>query len=311
MSSLTSQRQHNLNPKALIVFEKVAHYGSITKASEDLNVSASAVSRYIKILERDLGVDLFGRQSGKFTLNENGKFFFGEIHGALNKIRSSSWRIARKGSNHLKIWCYPVIASEWLLPRIEKFYLSFNARISVITGLIPPADTLQYCDVAILSEESVLPSYKSSFLFTEQIVPVCTPAYLKQGPDENGCYPCLSISSTRIQELEGWNAQHDNMLQTKNELEFDQSVFAVAAARQGLGIAIAADVWIANYLIGGDLTLPFGSRKLKGHNIYAAWGANTETRMVELFTRWLNEEMQTCQNELAKIYGSYDVAGRD
>lgn len=292
----------NLNPKALIAFEKVAYHGSITKASEDLNVAASAVSRYIKLLEHDLGLNLFHRHSGKFTLNENGKFFYTEIHQALNRIRWSSQRVARKGENHIKIWCYPVVASEWLLPRLERFYLKHNARISVITGLIPPTDTLQYCDIAILSEESVLPSYKTSFLFTEKLVPVCTSDYLTTGMDEKGHYSLLTISTARLKELEAWNARHQNLLQTSNALEFDQSLFAVAAARKGLGISLAADVWVVSDLVENKLTLPFCNRQVQGQDVYIAWGESTETHIVQRFTKWLREEMEACQKELKKIY---------
>lgn len=309
MSNPISPHQPNLNPKALIVFEKVAQHGSITKAAEDLNVAASSISRYIKILERQLGTHLFDRLSGKITLNENGRFFFNEVHQSLNRIRSSSWRVARKGSNHIKIWCYPVVASEWLLPRAERFYTKLNARVSVITGLIPPADTLQYCDVAILNEQSVLPDYRTSFLFTEKMVPVCTPSCMETGADENGRYSSLTISTTRIEELDAWNARHHNMLRARNELEFDHSAFAIAAARKGLGITLAADVWVANDLAAGDLVLPFGNRQVTGEDIYIAWGQNAGTPMVEIFTRWLTEEMQICQDELEKVYRGYAEQG--
>lgn len=297
--------QLNLNPKALIAFEKVAHHGSITKASEELNVAPSAVSRYIKILEQELGITLFHRQNGKFALNESGKFFYNEIHQALNRIRSSSWRVAKKGDNHIKIWCYPVVASEWLLPRIESFYIDQNARISVITGLTPPADTLQYCDVAILSDESILPNYTTSFFYTERIIPVCTPDYMKAGLDTNGRYSSLAISTTRVKELEAWNARHQNLLRTGNELEFDQSVFAVAAARRGLGVALAADVWVATDLVAGALTLPFGNKQIKGSDVYIAHGDNTGTNIVQRFTQWMIEEMEVCQRSLEEIYGEY------
>lgn len=295
-------RKLNLNPKALIAFEKVAHHGSITKASDELNVAASAVSRYIKLLEQELGINLFHRQNGKFALNENGKFFYNEIHQALNRIRSSSWRVAKKGDNHIKIWCYPVVASEWLLPRIESFYNESKARISVITGLTPPADTLQYCDVAILSHESLLPNYTSSFLYSEKLIAVCSPHYMATGKGENDRYSSLAISTTRVKELEAWNTRHRNLLATNNELEFDQSAFAVSAARKGLGIALVADIWVADDIVSGALVLPFGTRQVKGSDVYIAYGENTGTKIVQLFTKWMIGEMETCQLKLERVY---------
>ena len=50
-----------------------AKYGTLTAVAEKLAVSQPALSRSMKKLENDLGVNLFNRTKNKITLNENGK----------------------------------------------------------------------------------------------------------------------------------------------------------------------------------------------------------------------------------------------
>jgi len=50
--------------KALQVFKLTAELGSMTKTAEKLSVSQSSVSRFIGLLEDELGTELFLRRDG-------------------------------------------------------------------------------------------------------------------------------------------------------------------------------------------------------------------------------------------------------
>ena len=54
-------------------FKEAAEAGSVSKAAEKLYISAPAVSKSIKKLEEELGVDLFERTKNSLVLNEAGK----------------------------------------------------------------------------------------------------------------------------------------------------------------------------------------------------------------------------------------------
>lgn len=56
-------------------FESVARHQSMAKASEELHVSQPALSKAIKKLEGDLGVELFDRVGKRIFLNERGLCF--------------------------------------------------------------------------------------------------------------------------------------------------------------------------------------------------------------------------------------------
>lgn len=67
--------------RMLIYFVEVARQGSVRKASEHLNVSASAVDRQILAAEEDMGVPLFNRLPSGMRLTSAGEFL---LRGALD-----------------------------------------------------------------------------------------------------------------------------------------------------------------------------------------------------------------------------------
>ena len=54
-----------MNLRHLMIFKQVAKDGSVTVAANNLLLSQPAVSRAIKEFEKELGLELFDRISGK------------------------------------------------------------------------------------------------------------------------------------------------------------------------------------------------------------------------------------------------------
>ena len=57
-----------LNP--LRAFEATARHATVAKAAEELNVTASAVSHQVRVLEESLGVDLFVRSRARLRFSQ-------------------------------------------------------------------------------------------------------------------------------------------------------------------------------------------------------------------------------------------------
>lgn len=75
-----------MNLTHLRYFSVVASQESITKASELLFVSQSAVSKTIKQLESELNVQLFDRVGRTIKLNRAGKLFYSYVNDSLNLL---------------------------------------------------------------------------------------------------------------------------------------------------------------------------------------------------------------------------------
>ena len=71
------------------VFYYVAKNNSITQASNELVVSQPAVSKAIKVLERDLNTTLFNRNKDGVTLTQAGELLYKKISKAMELIISA------------------------------------------------------------------------------------------------------------------------------------------------------------------------------------------------------------------------------
>ncbi len=88
-----------MNPDQLMAFRAVALAGSISKASLQLHCSASSLSRTIKSLESELGVELFDRNGRHLSLNQYGEvalhhsgMIVEELANAVEDIRAAEAR---------------------------------------------------------------------------------------------------------------------------------------------------------------------------------------------------------------------------
>ncbi|HEX4242008.1 MAG TPA: LysR family transcriptional regulator [Steroidobacteraceae bacterium] len=85
-------------------FESAARQGSFLGAGRELSVSAAAVSRSIKELERSIGVDLFMRRACGVELTPAGRTYASALTPALRQIAHASAEVkaaARQASLRL------------------------------------------------------------------------------------------------------------------------------------------------------------------------------------------------------------------
>lgn len=73
--------------RQLEIFEKVAKYGHVTQASNQLLLTQSAVSMSIAEMERLVGAPLFERQGKRLLLNDRGRQILPGTRDVLMKIR--------------------------------------------------------------------------------------------------------------------------------------------------------------------------------------------------------------------------------
>ena len=73
----------NTNLELYKAFYYVAKNKNITQASNELMVSQPAVSKSIKVLERDLNVVLFNRNKDGVSLTNAGELLFNKINKAM------------------------------------------------------------------------------------------------------------------------------------------------------------------------------------------------------------------------------------
>ncbi|MCL4765839.1 MAG: LysR family transcriptional regulator [Hyphomicrobiaceae bacterium] len=120
-----SPSESTIDWKRLHTFLSVAERKSFTSAGRCLNLSQSAVSRQISILEKELQTPLFLRTSQGLVLTEAGDDFFATVRAMANKLsmgvaRINEWR--EKPEGPLRITTSLAFGSGWLTARINTFH---------------------------------------------------------------------------------------------------------------------------------------------------------------------------------------------
>ena len=117
----------------LKIFYAVAEAGSFTRATINLNLSQSAISRQIQSLEEDLKVQLFERHARGLTLTENGEYVFKTAHEVISKLKEVETSLGdqkNKPTGKLTITTVRSFGTHWLTPRIQEF-MRLNPEIEI------------------------------------------------------------------------------------------------------------------------------------------------------------------------------------
>lgn len=119
-------------------FYHVARHLSFTKAAEDLSVKQPSVTRRIKLLEEETGLQLFGRRGGKSFLTEEGFFLFEHAKRVMDyeKIfenKANELRELKRGL--LRIGVHKTFMDDPISYTIDHFHKRYpDVRMHVNTG---------------------------------------------------------------------------------------------------------------------------------------------------------------------------------
>src|SRR6266446_9075309 len=102
-------------------FEAAARNLSFTKAGRELFLTQSAISRQIKALEDQLGVQLFRRRHRELLLTEAGQTLYKATVDALRMLRDAAGRLNADRGGMITVTATIAFASLWLVPRLADF----------------------------------------------------------------------------------------------------------------------------------------------------------------------------------------------
>ncbi len=122
----------------LRVFVAVAEREHITRASESLNLTQSAVSSAIAALEQEFGLKLFHRVGRGIVQTESGKFFLEEARAILARTLAAKTSVMEFSSlvrGRLSICASQTISSYFLPAHLVNFHRAFpGVELAVSTG---------------------------------------------------------------------------------------------------------------------------------------------------------------------------------
>jgi LysR family transcriptional regulator, glycine cleavage system transcriptional activator len=257
--------------RALQAFEALGRCGSVTAGAADLRLSPSAVSQQLRKLEAVLGVTLAERQGTCLQLTVSGKLYFNEIKSAFDTLRRAQAVVSRaKVRDALVVSCLPSIASKWLGRHIFDWQaVRPGARVRLIGTDTEPSLGSDPVDFRISYGERARAFDHWTELFTDFVVPVCSPELLRdrkvKTPGDLLLLPLLSIDwDPEHRPPPDWAAWAAHMgssfASTRSSLLFSLSSAAIDAAVEGRGCVMAQLAMIGDELAAGRLAIPFDHR---------------------------------------------------
>ncbi|MEM0955113.1 MAG: LysR substrate-binding domain-containing protein [Pseudomonadota bacterium] len=302
-----SKRFGKLPPlSSLRGFEASARLKSFSLASEELNITQSAVSHQIKALEEALGLALFNRVGRSVELTVAGMDFLETVSESLDLLARGKRRMSyyyRPGS--VVLGTTPAFASKWLLPRFERL----TEDIDSIQPWLYTEDEqydlkAQEVDLAIWFGNGQWPGLESEMLFPDYLTPMHRPGQTASDPpllEINDLAGHRLIHDERAEDWQAWLAQVGHLeLDDIQGFKFSDSALALDYAARGTGVVLGSKVLADGMLASGQLKAPFEASLQTANAYYLVQPAGQEMRPSVAATRaWLVEQARLFSHGLA------------
>jgi LysR family glycine cleavage system transcriptional activator len=290
--------------RGIAVFEAASRLGSFRLAAAELNLTPSAVSHQIRLLEQALGVALFRRAGRGVSLLDDGAEYARAVRQAFRTLRHATDDMSRRGSagrlrDIVSIQTPPSLASRWLLPRLPDFlvkYPGIDIRVNAAAGR---QSKLGDADLMIVYGDGARWAPQAAPFLTERIQPLCAASVLKRGRiSAPADLASQVLIKTRVNALtwEGWFRQQgvDQSRTTARTIQLDPSHVAIAAAVKGLGVILESDILTREEIATGKLVNPFPETAATLSSYWLApLPAKSERDAVSTVRRWLKREAGT------------------
>lgn len=245
----------------LRTFAVAGKYLSFTLAAEELNMSQSAVSQQIQLLEHHLNQKLFYRANRSIRLTDAGRAFLPIVKNTINQLNQGATQIfAPLDEAVVEVNINTAFTELWLAPRLQQF----SAIYPQIT--IRQHSTNWASDYPISTTELEIRYGRGDWagfecipLITQKLRPYCTPANAKQirEPADVNKLALLDVFGTP----QGWNSWLEKTglcdLPLRTIQFMDSHATAAAIAANGMGICLMYDDFMQEGFLAKQLVAPF------------------------------------------------------
>jgi LysR family glycine cleavage system transcriptional activator len=290
--------------RGIAVFEAASRLGSFRLAAAELNLTPSAVSHQIRLLEQVLGVKLFRRAGRGVSLSDDGAEYARAVRQAFRALRHATDDVSRRSRagglrNIVSIQTPPSFASRWLLPRLPRFlakYPGIDIRVNAAAGR---QSNVGDADLMIVYGDTTRWAPQAAPFLNERIQPLCAASLLKSGRISAPADLATQVLiKTRVNALswEEWFRQQgvEQSRVMARAIQLDPSHVAIEAAVKGLGVILESDILTREEIATGKLTGPFPET---GATLSSYWlaplPAKSERDAVSTVRRWLKRETAT------------------
>lgn len=283
---------------ALQCFETAARNESFSQAARVLNLTQSAVSRQIRLLEEFVEQPLFERVRQRVTLTAAGSLYLNEILPVLQDLEASTLKLRSFQSlgGGLNIGCYPTLGTRWLLPYLLRFA---NEVPDITTNTITYLDNDHFdeaiIDIGIVQGTPPWKGSRAEWLMAEDMVAVASPILIEEpvlDPIELLNYRLLNHVTRPLSWQIWFETQNCELLDLPSGLFFPQYEMVIEATVAAYGISILPLVLIQKELAAGSLCLAHAHVARTENAYYLLTPLNkVSIPKINVFRQWLLSEL--------------------
>ena len=254
---------------ALRSFECAARCGGFVLAGKELGVSSAAVSLQVKNLESYYGKKLFLRLGNKISLTDAGEAIYLDVAAALQQLSRTAEKLKKsRKPGYFVISVLPGLSELWLLPKLQQLIEALGVSLDIRVENDPIEFEQGAVDLRLTYDARYYKEYYQTKIFTDVATPTCSPAFWdRYGSDDGtfGAVPAKYFLQNRwgpayVSEptWDDWftSTKSPKGLGDASTISFSDTSLVIAAARHGLGMALAPKVLLQNDIDDGRLILP-------------------------------------------------------
>lgn len=280
---------------ALRAFEAAARHLNFTRAAVELCVSQGAVSHHVALLERRLGTRLFHRLPRGLALTDDGHALvpvlaetFDRVGAVLDQYANGRFREV------LNIGVVGTFATGWLLHRLDGFARAcphVDLRVSTNNNRVDLA--AEALDFAIRFGDGAWHGTVAEPLFEARLTALCAPMIGNRLNSPSDLVQERLLRSYRADEWRRWFEAAGIAEPLVRGPVFDSSALMVAAATNGLGVALAPAAMFMRELAAERLVQPFNVTVDAGRYWLTRLFSRKESDAMRTFRNWLLNEVTT------------------
>jgi DNA-binding transcriptional LysR family regulator len=286
---------------SLVTFEAAARHLSFTLAAKELNVTQAAVSRQIKTLEEAVNSSLFTRFNRRLTLTDAGIELLPNVQQAL-QILINSCTSSEDITTNINI-CSTIAFSTL---KLNDWLLAFEKEHPMINIKLTQADNdkdldLETFDLMIGSADyAEQKQLRSTFLFSDEVFPICSPDYLKQHPtletiEDLLNHPLIHLDVEHWRNLSwqaiDWNlwfkSQGINLKEKLRGLSTNNYPLLLQSVINNNGVALGWRHLVSDMLTKGELVRPLAASYKSHHGYYLLETQSDQSDQVILLKEWI------------------------
>jgi LysR family glycine cleavage system transcriptional activator len=225
----------------LRVFEAAGRLQNFTAAANELGLTQAAVSQRMKNLEAHLDTHLFLRLARGVELTADGEAYLPHVKSSFDAIRRGTTDLFASPRTKITIAAPASIAALWIAPRLNKLKSTYPSLQVSLSSVHRPTDfDAVKADLEVRFESKRWQRHKAVQLYTETLVPACSPDLLATATKNNWQQlPFIAVSGPRDGWHE-WSVANGHAPVAQPSFRFDSMIAAQQAALCGAGVFLAS-----------------------------------------------------------------------